>query len=201
MKRFTQKLGLVAMMATAVLFTTSCDKEEETPVNESKVSSNTVKDLDASETYVYYNLSSNEIVPASDSASDKWDIAFYSTTILINSGTSGPGMGEAQVVELSFDEITEAPETGYAMDSESGNAVPKGSGNGWYNYNPSTHIVSPIPGRTIVLKTADGEKYAKVEILSYYKGAPANPTYEENGADGRVYTFRYSIQENGTAQF
>ena len=47
-------------------------------------------------------------------------------------------------------------------------AICTGSDNGWYNYNRATNLILPIPGRTIVLRTADGN-YAKMRILSYYK--------------------------------
>jgi hypothetical protein len=52
----------------------------------------------------------------------------------------------------------------------------------------SVHAILPIPGRTILLKTADG-KVAKVEIISYYKGAPEDVPTEESS----YYTFRYTI--------
>ena len=55
-------------------------------------------------------------------------------------------------------------------------------------------LITPIPGRTLVIKTADG-KYAKLEVLSYYKDAPASPTAADPSG---YYKFRYSFQSDGT---
>ena len=89
--------------------------------------------------------------------------------------------------------VSEVDVTLFDSDSASnGLAIPTGSGNGWYNYNPTTHVISPIAGKVIIVKTNDG-KYAKVEILSYYKDAPENPTQE---SEYRYYTFNYVYQPN-----
>ncbi len=140
-------------------------------------------------------VSSGENFSAADSASSAWDIGFKSTTIIVNGGMSGPGQGAAIVVEGAFEEMAMAPETGYKADTAEGFAVPSGSGNGWYNYNPALMVLSPIPGRVIAVRTADG-RYAKVRIISYYKGAPdpVDPfTHQE-----RFFTFEYVFQPDGS---
>jgi len=145
----------------------------------------------------YYSLRENRIVPASDASTTAWDIALKSTTFFTNGGASGPGQGGAQVVVALFEEITEAPATGYSTDATSGFAIPTGSGNGWYNYNPAINVVSPIPGRVLVIQCADGT-FAKMRVLSYYQGAPDNPT----GADtSRYYTFEFVHQPDGSRRF
>ena len=143
--------------------------------------------------YAFYNLATNKEVPYTDSASTKWDIAVRATTILVNSGTSGPGKGQAQVVTGLFTDLTTAPETGYQPDGAT-KAIPTGSGKGWYNYDPTTHIISPIAGKVIMLKTAEGN-YAKLEVVSYYKDAPATPTATTPSG---YYTFRYVYQPDGS---
>lgn len=145
--------------------------------------------------FTFYSLRENRIV--TDSASTDWDVAFKSTTILINGGSSGPGTGGAQVLEALFEEVAEAPATGYSTDTPDAFAIPTGSGNGWYNYNPATNIVSPIPGRILVIRTADGH-YAKMRILSYYRGAPETPTAESSS---RYITFEYVYQADGSRRF
>ena len=55
----------------------------------------------------------------------------------------------------------------------------------------------PTAGKIIVAKTSDG-RYAKMEILSYYKDAPATPTFNN---EARYYTFRYVYQPNDTRSF
>ena len=58
---------------------------------------------------------------------------------------------------------------------------------------PPTFLITPTAGRILVFKTADG-KFAKVEILSYYEGAPENPDAFVD--QSRYYTFNYVYQPN-----
>lgn len=150
--------------------------------------------------FVKFSFSTNQIV----TTGDNWDVAFRATSILVNGGIAASGqptrtgVGAASVVTGTFTNITTAPTDNlFAQDSATGNAIPTGSGNGWYNYNGATNIVSPIAGKVIVVKTHDG-KYAKMEILNYYKDAPANPTGTE---PSRYYKFNYVYQPNGSKNF
>ncbi len=153
--------------------------------------------------FTLFSFANNAIVTsganfsAADSNSTNWDIGFKGTTIIANGGTSGPGQGGAIVREGLFEDLADAPATGYSVDSAQGYAVPSGSGNGWYNYNPVAMVLSPIPGRFIVVRTADG-KYAKVRILSYYQGAPdpVDPFSDQE----RYYTFEFVYQPDGSTQ-
>jgi len=150
-----------------------------------------VKDLNANtKPYIYFSLSTGKAVSADEAKTTKWDLAFSKTTIAVNSGTSGPGKGGAQVIEQPFEMIKEAPKDGYKTDGESGSAIPGGSGNSWYKYDMSVHAILPIVGRTILVKTAEG-KFAKVEIISYYKGAPEDVPTEESS----YFTFRYALAD------
>ena len=170
----------------------------------------TVSDLAADKginKYTFFNLDQGREVSVTDSNSTKWDIAFNATTIIVNSGISGPGTVSAQVVsETSFANLKDAPETGYAVDSKDVNnktllAIMSGTGKGWYVYNSvnhgGPHSITPIADRIIVVKLADG-RYAKIQILNYYKGAPQNipvigsATYDGIGA---YYQFKYLISD------
>jgi hypothetical protein len=55
-----------------------------------------------------------------------------------------------------------------------------------------------------VIKTADG-KYAKVEMISYYKGNPNTTTAAfadlATRPTSRYYTFRFAYQGDGTTSF
>lgn len=144
--------------------------------------------------YTFYSFATNAVVPNADSATTKWDLGFRGTTIIVNGGASGPGQGGALVQTGLFADLTTAPETGYGVDARTALAIPTGSGNGWYNYNSSTNIVSPIAGKVLLVRTATG-KYAKVEIVSYYQGAPAAPTAT---SASRYYTFRRVYQPDGS---
>lgn len=200
------------LMLPAVLllfFFTACDDSSTGPGNEeegSQIESYTVEDIPATDAITYYSLRENSMVEESDSASAEWDVAFSTTTIYTNSGSSGPGNGGAIVLDQAFGSTTVAPSTGYGIDTTATNpAIPIGSGNGWYNYNRTTHIVTPIENTTLIIKTGDGDHYAKLRVLSYYKGNPDlsgdefsnNPDEYPSGH----YTFEYTIQLNGSREF
>ena len=190
------------MLNTLLIAFVACDDENPEP-EDTVLEVNTVEDLMADGQYAYYDLEEGTIVSSTDSASTKWDLAFRNTTILVNGGTSGLGQAAAQVVEGIFEELEEAPADGYQQDTEAGPAI-----QGWYTYTGQTgtpaHAVLIAPGKVIMLKTADGN-YAKVEVLSYYKGNPDTSTDEfadtDTRADDRYYTFRYVIQPDGSRNF
>lgn len=188
------------MLAVLPLAIVSCkkDDDETQPASTSTLSVKIYSNLFANDStghYTFFSLRTNSVVSLADSATTNWDLAFYSTKILTNSGTSGPGNGGAVVVTQGFDDVTTAPaDSSFNIDNGTTLAVPTGSGNGWYNYDGVNMVINPIPGRTIVVRTADG-KFGKVEILSYYKDAPASPT----SADiSRYYKFRFTFQSDGT---
>jgi hypothetical protein len=136
-----------------------------------------------------------------DSETD-WDIAFRATDIIVNGGMSmgttdepdRTGDAGAYIVTGTMADVTEVDVNLFTQDSGSGYAIMSGSGNGWYTYSgPPTYLITPTAGKILVFKTADG-KYAKVEILSYYQGAPENPDAFTDPS--RYYTFNYVYQPN-----
>jgi hypothetical protein len=157
-------------------------------------------------TTTYYSLVDNKIIASTDAASTKWDIAFSSTKILVNSGTSGPGLGGAFVFKGLFDDLKTIPtDSSFATDNSNAAsyAIPLGSGKAWYTYDGLTTLVSPIAGRVLVIRTANG-KYAKIEILNYYKGGvtlASTASVNDKLFKQRYYTFRYTYQSNGSKTF
>ncbi len=155
-------------------------------------------------TYTYFDLDEGEVLSEVDANSTVWDIAIASTSILINGGTSGTGQGSAQIVEDIFEELLVAPDDGYTVDTEEQSAI----SSEWYEYTGQDGIpinaILTVPGRVIVLTTGDGN-YAKLEILSYYKGNPDTSTDEfinfATRPAGRYYTFRYVVQADGSKNF
>jgi hypothetical protein len=144
--------------------------------------------------FAFFDLRDSTVVLRSnaenraDSASTKWDIAFRSVDVIVNGGSNGPGDGAAYVAEEAFQNVTEVN-----TDSLDGRTLED-----WYTYNANgNNIVRPKPGRTLVVRSADGESYAKIRILSYYEGAPETPA--ESDAASRYYTFEYMIQDDGTS--
>jgi hypothetical protein len=215
MKKMMSKIAMGLGLSIALI---ACTKDEETIVV--PVSAITVKDLAADTvtglgldgrpqsagTTTYYSLVDNKIIPSSDAASTKWDIAFSSTKITVNCGTSGPGIGGAFVFKGLFDDLKTIPaDSTFAIDNSNAAsfAIPLGSGRAWYTYDGLTTLVTPIAGRVLVIRTATG-KFAKIEIISYYKGGvtlPASASVNDKLFKQRYYTFRYAYQPNGAKTF
>ena len=207
--------SLVVVMTSVFLF--SCSKSTTTVV--APLSATTVKDLPADTIvgitpqgqpfgtgkFTFYSLEKNTIIANSDSATTKWDLAFNGTKILTNSGNSGSGLGGAFIQIGLFEELkTISSDSVFKTDNgPSSYAVTFGSGRGWYTYDPIKNLVTPLAGRVLVIRTASG-KYAKVEIIAYYKGGAtlaATAPDAEKISKQRYYTFRYIFQPNGTNNF
>ena len=194
------KLSFLAL----AIFTASCsndDKEETIP----EVVTTSVTNLEAPSSasgYTKFSFSENKVV-----TTDDWDIAFRGTTILVNGGIKGgdsteparTGVGAVSIVSNTFASVTTFPETTtFKQDAATAYAIPTGSGNGWYSYNMTSHLITPIAGKVFVVKTHDG-KYAKFEILNYYKDSPAEPNYMT--AVSGYYSFNFAYQANSTTTF
>ncbi len=201
MNTLIKKMASIALLSAAVLTFTACEDEVVVvpqPVVEIKIIKNLQADAAAVRTnkFTLFSLASGQTVANADSATNKWDIGFRGTNIIINGGAIRTGKGAAQIINGIFDELATAPDANYKTDeSATALAIAGGSGNGWYNYDGPSNLITPLAGKIIVLRTAD-EKFAKLEILSYYENAPVAP----NGMTdkSRYFTFRYSYQADGS---
>ncbi|TAF55677.1 MAG: hypothetical protein EAZ62_02140, partial [Sphingobacteriia bacterium] len=84
--------------------------------------------------YTFYSLENNTLVPATDSATNKWDIGFRGTTIITNGGNSGPASGGAFVwIGLLNDLKTIPADSVFRADNApTAYGIPTGSNRGWY---------------------------------------------------------------------
>ena len=69
-----------------------------------------MKDVDgatvATDKFTLYSLRENKVIASTEQDTDKWDIGFNKTTIIINGGTARKGKGAATIVKgTSFDAI------------------------------------------------------------------------------------------------
>jgi hypothetical protein len=217
-KSFIPAFALVTLTISAGLL--SCSKDNNNTIT---LQSRQVNDLQAdtilgiytsgpatgqpygSGKFTLYSLETNSIIANTDSATAKWDIGLRGTTIITNSGNSGPASGGAFVYVGTFDDLKAIPaDSVFRTDNApAAYAITTGSGKGWYSYNGAANLVTPIPGRVLVIRTASG-KYAKIEIQNYYKGG-ITPDATASDADKlskqRYYKFRYLVQPNGTKTF
>jgi hypothetical protein len=108
----------------------------------------------------------------------------------VNSNASGPGDAAVIMQDGIFDNITQAPETGYAFDTTSTRlAIKDGT---WYDYNGATRSFVPKAGKVFIFRTADN-KYAKMEILE----ATYDP-FVGTVPDKINYKIRFVYQADGT---
>lgn len=194
---------LLLSLIMAMISLTACDDSStgtEEPTSDVEIQQ--VEDLEATGEngeFTFFSLRTGQQVEHADSASADWDVAFKESEIIFNSGDSGPGSAGVLALDLDFDQVEIAPSEGYEVDGEE-LAIPAENNNGWYTYTGNSnppHAMLPKEDYTIVVKTGDGNHYAKVEILSYYKGNPdtSSDEFVNDRPDPRFYTFRYAIQQ------
>ena len=214
MKKTVQSIALLVIILTSIIACTKSDSPTVLPITAITVRdipADTVVGLSAQGApitkgvYTFYSLEKNAIVPNTDSASTKWDIAFMATRIIINGGTSGTGQGGAFVYTGLFDDLKTIPtDSVFKTDNApTSYAITAGSGKGWYTYDGLNNLITPLAGRVLVIRTASG-KYVKMEMTSYYKGGatlPASASDMEKLTKQRYYSFRFAYQPNGTKTF
>ncbi len=110
-----------------------------------------------------------------------WDLAFSRFRVRVNGGVTGEGGARAAFTSQAFESVTEPP-----MDTEWMVPVPDGEDDGdepdnvfnngeddWYDYDPSTHTLTP-KARTYLIATTE-QRFFKLAFESYYDdaGTPA----------------------------
>lgn len=143
------------------------------------------------------------------SSSDAWDLGFFATSVMLNGGAAGPagvvghclcqnaGASEAAVMEMTAE--SELPD----FEAVTASAIPASEDawtsdalapaiDGWYSYDPSTHVVSAAPEKVWKVRTASGAAYAKFHVTGL-----ANGTREHAGE----ITFEYALQPSAGAAF
>ena len=201
---------LIAVFITSLVFLTACGDNGNPAASDYGTGSESaaeilVRDLPADPertgTFTYFSLRDNTVVSSTNAQTGRWDLAFKSTSILTNSGVSGPGQGGGLVLSgVDFDDLSELPASGWQTDAS---GLPAIDHSAWYTYTGSEgrppHAILMNPGVVLGVRTADG-RYAKMQIVSYYKGGASVPTGAE-GELARFYTFRYVFQPDGSRQF
>ncbi len=155
------------------------------------------------------SVTTPRVVPASDSVTTRWDLGFRGTEVLLNGGSSGPGAGVGVVVDVPFDDVDDALNDDYVYRRDGESPCPVGAfravcpapGDGWFEelaLPGGGAAVVPVAGRTLLLRLGNGQGYAKVEFLSYYRGAPDVGAIDAD-SEGGVYTFRYRVNPDGSS--
>lgn len=140
-------------------------------------------------------------------AKKDWDIAFaanYNSTLYVNDGTTegNPAFGNGSkhkivLVKQAYDQVVTAPSDN-EFETKNINGVSMildSDSEGWYHYDMVSHLAKAAPGRTYVIRLSNG-KYAKLQMISMYKGAPAAVT--DLNWPAPYFTFKYFVQEDGS---
>ncbi|HLT32387.1 MAG TPA: HmuY family protein [Aquaticitalea sp.] len=147
---------------------------------------------DPSGEFIKFSFSSGAIT----TSETEWDIAFRGTTILVNGGEETlegqpvrTGNGGGYIATGTFADLATVDITAFNEDSSTdGLAIQD-----WYTYDGQRHMINPTPGKILVIRTHDN-KYAKMEITSYYENE--TPNAEIAPTNFQYYTFNYVYQAN-----
>ena len=148
--------------------------------------------------YTKFSFSEGSVVEGDD-----WDVAFRSTSIIVNGGIasdisqpSRTGNGAVYLIDEIITGVTSVDEGLLMQDGATSTAIIDDFGQmqmGWCVYDHTTNMILPIAGKILVFRTHDN-KYAKVEILNFYDAAFTN-------IYGGFYTFNYVYQSDGGTAF
>ena len=198
------------ILCAALLAATACD-DESGPIDPDTNEAGSLT-VDAADGWAYVAFEdgvADEVTVADAATSSEWDIAFNVTSVMLNGGAAGPGdvagycicqnedATNEQVIamtaageEADFEAITLAdiPANDEAwLTEELTPAI-----DGWYAYNPTTHVVSAAPANVFAVRTASGTTFAKLHVVGI-EGA----TQTHAG----TVTFAYALQNGVGAAF
>jgi hypothetical protein len=124
--------------------------------------------------WIHLDLETRSQVTVADPLeSDAWDLAFQRYDIATNGGVSGPGGMTVAIVDgTDLASVTAAPGGPWLADAADGddtNDDPDYAMSGWYDYDVTTHVLTPKPVVHVV-RTPEGNTFA-IQVLDYYDAA------------------------------
>ena len=131
----------------------------------------------AVDVWVYLSLHDGALKsPAEPLQDDTWQLALQRYNLAVNGGVSGAGGVEVSPVEgRDLDGLSAAPAKGWRTDlaDADGDGVPEYALGDWYDYDATTHVLSPA-NRIYALCDGAGACF-KLSIEGYYDdaGTPA----------------------------
>ncbi|GGY80726.1 HmuY family protein [Marinobacter zhanjiangensis] len=155
--------------------------------------------------YAYLNLDTGEMV----GESGDWHMAFRRTNIQLNGGASGSGnvAGALAVAQDNFytgpgtpdnnlflnatadAELEHLADSFPAPDSWQTDTATTAFGSDWYNYDFQTHTVSANPDNGWLVRSGEGDSYARVRVTSL-----------DYTADPITFQVEMTVQAAGTTQ-
>lgn len=169
------RLPILMLLISSLVFLGCSDDDDDAPTNPNNNNDDfETALLDATDGYVYFDLAAKETVEITNPEnSTDWHIGFNREIGKINGGAFGTLGMQAVDLEtignefgMDFDGLTEVPtiEDDQWFVSELSLVF-----NGWYNYDPSTHTVSPND-RIFAVRDASGNGYGKIVVTQITAG-------------------------------
>lgn len=131
--------------------------------------------------WVYVDLDTGlEVIPVDAANDNAWDVAFRRSNIAVNGGVTGSGDVEVAVLATPFDDVTSAPAGGYVTDVADGDdddTLPDYVFRAWYDYDTTTHVLTPADHTYVVHTTAGA--FVKLRMTAYYDavGTSGSPSF------------------------
>lgn len=168
--------------------------------------------VDAAQDWALVTFDGDEartVTVAEPATSQSWDLGFFATSVMLNGGAAGPvgvvGHCLCQNAAATDEEVTGLTADGElaAFEAVTATDIPADGDawtsdalapaiDGWYSYNPTTHVVSAAPENVWRVRTASGEAFAKLHVTDI-----ADPTQAHAG---RV-TLEFAVQSSAGEAF
>ncbi|XOZ32995.1 HmuY family protein [Halomonadaceae bacterium KBTZ08] len=217
-RRSTLSLAITTILLTACngdSNNTPSDNEDNNGDNPQDEIASQRLDASSHDSATYLNLKTGDtlaLTAEEAAASTDWHLAFRRNDIKLNGGNSGPGdvAGAVGVAQSDFYTEDGSPNASVflnatadsekehllatlsAPDSWTSDAVVTEFGDAWYTYNRETHTVSANPDNGWLLRSAEGDSYARLRVNQFdYPAA--------NG--GAEFQFDFDVQPAGNSAF
>ena len=130
-------------------------------------------DATSREDWALIDLETGDVFGVEDpSGSSEWDLSVQRFIFKLNCPLNGPeDVGALIVLDESYEAYESPPLDGYLQDQEDNNddGVPEYVFNEWYDYDVSTHILTPKNQFYVVQNRND--RFFKLQIENYYSSA------------------------------
>ena len=167
------RLIVWAVLYISVFFYFSCGGDEEVEVAPTVQESATFTvDATSREAWTYFSFAKGGVVEVADPANSmNWDLGFQRTMVKLNGGVSGPGKGRAvMLTDVEFNEVNEAPASGYAADSDANLAIVAQSEKGWYIYTRTAKSLGVAARESRLRCSSRGWNLCQVAIRRILQG-------------------------------
>ena len=207
--QIVRALLFAALAAAAIAAVGACADTDPLEPADEIVATLTVSAVDAWSFVAFVGQVAEPVNPGDRATSEAWDLGFFATSVMLNGGAAGPagvvGHCLCQNASATNGAIMAMTPDSKLVDFEAVTAadIPTETSSwtsdalaaaidGWYSYDPVTHVVSAAPENVWKVRTASGESFAKFHVTGL-EGATQSHA-------GRV-TFEFAVQPVGGGAF